>query len=117
MSLHSSHTLTARCMLLAALVVLFPQGAWANIFDNNVGDVICQILDLATGQVARAVGVIGILFLGIGAFFGKVNWGLVIMVGVGVAGIFGAATIAEEIAKATTDNTTFVNECIAPTTT
>ncbi len=104
-------------LYVALALALVPHSALANIFSNNVGDVVCQILVLATGQVARAVGVIGILFLGIGAFFGKVNWGLVIMVGVGVAGIFGAATIAEAIADATTDGSSAFPQCPTATST
>ena len=41
----------------------------------------------------KILATLGVLFLGIGAFFGKVNWGLAVMVGVGIAGIFGANQI------------------------
>ncbi len=81
---------------LAALVVMLPDMAAASAtagLENGV----CTIVNLLTGKIGRTIATVGIIFLGIGAFFGKVNWGLAIIVSIGVMGIFGAAAIASQL--------------------
>lgn len=45
-------------------------------------------------DVVVFIGTIAIIFLGIGAFFGKLNWGLVIVVVIGIIVIGGAGQFA-----------------------
>lgn len=80
---------------LTALAAISPNSAFAGATDLNsaLGGRLCLITQAMTGNIGRGIATLGIVFLGIGAFFGKVNWGLAVMVGIGVAAIFGAASI------------------------
>ena len=60
---------------------------------GNVGGMLCTIVQAITGKIGRAIATIAVVFLGIGAFFGKVTWGLAVAVSIGIFAIFGAATI------------------------
>ncbi|NDF11566.1 MAG: hypothetical protein EB060_01955 [Proteobacteria bacterium] len=92
--------------LLVAVVILFPEGAvWAQTaggtLDAELGGGLCKIVKALTGQTGRAIASIGICILGIGAFFGKVNWGLAMTVSVGVMAMFSSMKIANIFAGGT----------------
>ncbi|NDF11567.1 MAG: hypothetical protein EB060_01960 [Proteobacteria bacterium] len=84
-------------LVLSALVLMpemaFAQTAGTGDLDTVTGAKMCLIVKALTGQTGRAIATVGIIILGIGAFFGKVNWGLAILVAVGVIAIFAAASI------------------------
>ncbi|MCP5361172.1 MAG: TrbC/VirB2 family protein [Hyphomicrobiales bacterium] len=58
-----------------------------------IGGGLCNVIGNLTGNVGAAIATLAVFILGVGAFFGKVNWGLAVMVAVGIAAIFGAASI------------------------
>ncbi len=76
---------------LAVLVTIAPDFALA--LDAQIGGGLCNIVGDMTGTVGQGIATLGVLFLGIGAFFGKVNWGLAVTIGAGIAALFGAAAI------------------------
>jgi type IV secretory pathway VirB2 component (pilin) len=86
------------CIVLS-LFVLFPDLVFAQAaggsgtLDAVAGPKLCLVVNALTGTTGRAIATIGIIILGIGAFFGKVNWGLAILVAIGVISIFAAAMI------------------------
>lgn len=82
------------CCLLSALV-LMPDAAHAAIY--NFADALCSIVCAITGRIGKALATLAVIIIGIAAFFGKVNWGLALMVAVGIAALFGAATIVQII--------------------
>lgn len=78
-------------MLFAMLMI--PLSASAQ--DDTVLSKLCELYDcIFSNGIIVAIATIAILFLGIGAFFGKVNWGLVLMVGIAIITIAGAYQIA-----------------------
>jgi type IV secretory pathway VirB2 component (pilin) len=82
-------------LALAGLMVLFNSGsamAQGFSFENAV----CTILScfLANG-IVLVIATGAILFLGIGAFFGKVSWGAVILTIIAIVAVAGAQEIAE----------------------
>ena len=81
--------------VLSALVAVMPDFALA--LEGSVGAGLCNLVGAMQGTVGKGIATLAILFLGIGAFFGKVNWGLAVMVGVGIAAIFGATSIVDTI--------------------
>ena len=85
-------------LLLAVSALLLPEITLAGGtgLEKTVGSGLCRIAGAMQGTVGRGLATISILILGIGAFFGKVNWGLAVLVGVGIAGIFGAVAIIED---------------------
>ena len=84
-------------LLIATAISLYayvPLNAYAKDF-NSISEGICRAVQNAQSGPVKALMVIIVLFMGVGAFFGKVNWGLVVQVIVGIAGALGAAAIAE----------------------
>ncbi len=78
-------------MLFAMLMVPLS----ANATDSGVLAGLCELYECVMNNgVVLAVATIAILFLGIGAFFGKVNWGLALMVGLAIIVVAGAPQIA-----------------------
>ena len=68
-----------------------PVTATAN--DNALVTTMCNALKLVTGNAGKAFAAFAIISLGIGFFTGKVSWGLMIGVAMGIAAMFGAPTI------------------------
>lgn len=65
--------------------------------DNSLVTVFCNALRIVTGNGGKAFAAFAIISLGIGFFTGKVSWGLLIGVTMGVAAMFGAPTIVAAI--------------------
>jgi type IV secretion system protein VirB2 len=58
-----------------------------------MGKVLCTVVGWFIGNTGKGLATIAITVIGIGALLGKVSWGMAIIVGVGVAIVFGAAGI------------------------
>ena len=63
----------------------------------TIGGLLCRVADWFTGSVGQGIATLAIIVIGIGALMGKVSWGMAIIVGIGVAVIFGAPTIVQEL--------------------
>ncbi len=61
--------------------------------DNAFEDTMCKALGLVTGNAGKAFAAFAIISLGIGFFTGKISWGLMIGVAMGIAAMFGAPSI------------------------
>lgn len=82
-------------LTLALLAVFVPELALAAADLGTIGGDLCTtVVGALTGRIGQAVATAAVVIVGISAFFGKVNWGMAIMVGAGIIGIFGAAAIA-----------------------
>lgn len=80
-------------VLFSMCILALPASAFAaGPFQEFAGG-ICLLVQAMTGNVGRTIATLAIVFLGVGAFFGKVNWGLAVMVTVGIIAIFGAGQI------------------------
>lgn len=88
-------------MLFCALVMVAPDLAYAGTFnsgDNTViGNALCRVVTWFTGSTGKGIATIAIIIIGVGALMGKVSWGMAIIVGIGVALIFGAASLVNSI--------------------
>lgn len=84
------------CMLfmLTAVIFMVPDLALAN---EQIGTLLCNVVNFFTGRIGKAIATLAIIVVGVGALMGKVSWGMAIIVGLGVAVIFGAASIVNEI--------------------
>lgn len=80
--------------LALVAVMLMPEFASAQ---NPIGDTLCNVVDWFTGPVGGGIATLAIIIIGIGALMGKVSWGMAIIVGLGVAIIFGADTLISEL--------------------
>ncbi len=82
------------CAMLAFAVTMLPELAMAG---DTIGDVLCNVVEWFTGPVGQGIATLAIIVIGVGALMGKVSWGMAIIVGVGVAVVFGASSIVDEL--------------------
>ncbi len=80
-------------VMLTAVIVMMPDMSFAT--DTPMGNVLCTVVEWFTGNTGKGLATIAITVIGIGALLGKVSWGMAIIVGIGVAIVFGAAGIVE----------------------
>lgn len=66
--------------------------------DNALVDAMCNALRIVTGTAGKAFAAFAIISVGIGFFTGKVSWGLMIGVALGIAAVFGAPSIVAALA-------------------
>lgn len=85
---------------LFAVVMLLPDLALASGAGDTsspLANVLCNLVEYATGPTGRALATLAIIIIGVGALMGKVSWGMAIIVALGVAIIFGAPTIVKTL--------------------
>src|SRR3954464_3147161 len=76
-------------VMLSTVIVMVPDFAYAT--NTPMGNVLCTVLGWFTGNTGKGLATIAITIIGIGALLGKVSWGMAMIVGIGVAIVFGAA--------------------------
>ncbi len=64
---------------------------------NVLVTTMCNALNIITGSGGKAFAAFAIISVGIGFFTGKVSWGLLIGVAMGIAAMFGAPSIVSAI--------------------
>ena len=64
---------------------------------NALVDSMCRALNIVTGSGGKAFAAFAIITVGVGFFTGKISWGLLIGVALGIAAMFGAPTIVSAI--------------------
>lgn len=90
---------------LLFFVIIFcflPLESWALSWpasspNTAMGQVICDVVKWFWGNMGKGIACIAVSILGIGAMLGKTSWGLAMTVGVGIALIFGAPRILNDI--------------------
>ena len=87
-------------MLPLEALAAAPPASTANAFEI----LFCNIVSFFTGTIGKALATIALIIIGIGALMGKVSWGMAIIVAIGVALIFGAASIVEALGASSTAN-------------
>jgi type IV secretion system protein VirB2 len=96
------------CLLAAYAAFLLPVDALAQSASvsvssgssgggDTIGNLLCNVVAWFTGRVGQGIATLAIIVIGIGALMGKVSWGMAIIVGIGVAVIFGAPAIVSEL--------------------
>ncbi len=80
-------------VVLTAVIVMMPD--FSHAADTPMGAALCAVSGWFTGNTGKGLATIAITVIGIGALLGKVSWGMAIIVGIGIAIIFGAAGIVD----------------------
>ncbi len=83
-------------MVVSALVIMAPDLA-AAVSDTPFGNMFCVVSEWFTGNTGKGLATIAITIIGIGALLGKVSWGMALIVGIGIAIVFGAAGIIDAL--------------------
>jgi type IV secretion system protein VirB2 len=60
---------------------------------NAIEQVFCNVVLIFTGTTGKAIATVAVIAVGIGALLGKISWGMALIVALGVALVFGAASI------------------------
>jgi type IV secretion system protein VirB2 len=93
------------CFLGAYVVMMLPEMALAFGGGGSAGDpealeeVLCNVVGWFQGTTGKAIATLAIIVVGLGALMGKVSWGMAIIVGIGVAVVFGADTIVDALSS------------------
>jgi type IV secretory pathway VirB2 component (pilin) len=69
----------------------------ASADDNSLTRVLCNVMRIVTGNAGKTFAAFAIISAGIGFFTGKLQWGLLIALTLGIAAIFGAPKIVAAI--------------------
>lgn len=93
------------CLLAVAPAIAPVLTSEANAASAVSGDVnsnalvttMCQAMQLVTGNAGKAFAAFAIISMGIGFFTGKISWGLMIGLALGIAAMFGAPTIVSAL--------------------
>lgn len=64
---------------------------------TSLDKALCNVISWFNGAIGKGIATIALIIVGVGALMGKVSWGLAIIVGIGVAIIFGASTIVSAL--------------------
>lgn len=88
---------------VVAGVSLLPETTFAAV--NAIQVVFCNLVSLLTGTTGKAIATIAVVAVGVGALLGKISWGMAMIVAIGVALVFGAATIVENLGSTATSCT------------
>jgi type IV secretion system protein VirB2 len=83
--------------LACAAAVMLPEMAAAGFGDNPISDTLCAVVGWFTGSVGAGIATLAVIIIGVGALLGKVSWGMAIIVGLGVAIIFGAPEVIDAL--------------------
>ncbi len=86
-------SLRLTCFFIACsgLLLMVPEPAMAQT--SPMGNVMCQLVAIIYGNLGRAIAVLSVIVIGIGATLGKITWGLALTVGTGIATVFGAVPL------------------------
>ena len=80
-------------------VAMLPDMAVAGGSQNAIDAVFCNVVSLITGSTGKAIATVAVIAVGVGALLGKVSWAMALIVALGIALVFGAATIVNFIAN------------------
>lgn len=85
----------ALTFLFISLFFLFPTEAHAA---NTWEDALQKLVDILTGNTARLLATLAVAGFGIAAFFGRISWRRAGEIIIGIAIVFGAASIVDMFA-------------------
>lgn len=81
-------------VLAVGFMTMVPEVAAAA---TSIEVVLCKLKNLFTGPMGKALATIALVIIGIGALLGKVSWGMALIVSIGIAIVFGAASLVDAI--------------------
>lgn len=64
---------------------------------NAIQAVFCNLVIMLNGTTGKAVATLAVIAVGVGALLGKISWGMALIVALGVALVFGAASIVSAL--------------------
>ena len=89
-----------KLFFLSLFMVLFVGAAYAETTDPMTAT-LCNIYLFITGGIGKTICAFTIIGVGIGFFTGKVSWGVLIGVALGIASLFGGPAIMAAVTGGT----------------
>ena len=86
--------MSAGCFLMALVVVLVPQMAYAGI-NTPMGNVLCTVQGWFSGNTGKGLATIAVATVGVWKLLGKISGRAAMLNFVGIAILFGAAGLVE----------------------
>ena len=86
-----------KLFFLSLFTVLFVGAAYAEQFTDPMEATLCNIYLFITGGIGKTICAFTIIGVGIGFFTGKVSWGVLIGVALGIASLFGGPAIMASV--------------------
>jgi type IV secretory pathway VirB2 component (pilin) len=83
--------------MAAFLASALPDLALAAADGGPLGVTLCAAVEWFTGATGAGIATLAVIIIGVGALLGKVSWGMAIIVGLGVAVIFGAPVMIDAL--------------------
>lgn len=83
--------------------------------DEAFSGTMCNVYNIATGTGGKAFAAFAIISVGVGFYTGKISWGLMVGVTMGVATIFGAPSVVSAISgdsQFVCDRATYTTTCV-----
>ena len=84
-----------KLFFLSLFTVLFVGNAYAT--DDPMAATLCNVYIFITGSIGKTICAFTIIGVGIGFFTGKVSWGVLIGVALGIASLFGGPAIMQAV--------------------
>ena len=85
-----------KLFFLSLFTVLFVGAAYATDMDP-MQKTLCNVYVFITGGIGKTICAFTIIGVGIGFFTGKVSWGVLIGVALGIASLFGGPAIMQAV--------------------
>lgn len=90
-----------KLFLLSLFTVLMMSASFASDEDDAMTKVLCNVYVFITGGIGKTICSFVIIGVGIGFFTGKVSWGTLIGVALGIASLFGGPSIMKAVTGST----------------
>jgi len=85
-------------VIMIACLSGYAENALAVAGDSNaIEQVFCNAILIFTSTTGKAIATVAVIAVGVGALLGKISWGMALIVVLGVALMFGAASIVQAL--------------------
>lgn len=64
-----------------------------SVGSTSTGGTFCAIIAMMNSGIARGIAALCVVFIGVAALFGQVKWTQAVLLGVGIASLFGASSL------------------------
>ena len=86
-------------IIASILTMCTSEVAFATLAPDPIGNKLCEIIKLLQGNTARAIAMVAIMMLAVGAFTGRLQWTTVMVTLIGIVIIFKSGDFVNMIAS------------------
>ena len=90
----------------AVALIMISADAFATTTTDPVGDALCNMIEIFSGNTARGIAIVGVIVLGIQTLRGQLKWEVALIIVTGIIILFQAPAIITMIGGGTDNCTT-----------